>query len=88
MKTECVPDHKVPFIIKDVSKPPYMQFITEPVDEESLKIKIELLVKDLVKEREVLEKKYLPKKSVKIVEPKAEPKSDIGKSDSRKKKRT
>ena len=40
---ERVLDQEAPFVVQDVSKPMYRQFILEPIDEEMLVIKAELL---------------------------------------------
>ena len=42
--TERVLDQKATFVVQDVSKPMYRQFIHEPVDKDMLKIKAELFV--------------------------------------------
>ena len=61
----------------------YRQFIPEPVDEEMLAIKAELLVEDeKIKEEE---KNKLHIKSVKIVSPQVKPKTEIGNNDQKKK---
>ena len=62
--TERVLDQKAPFVVQDVSKPMYRQFIYEPVDEDLLKIKAELFAEDeKIKEED---KNKLPKKLVRI----------------------
>ena len=72
-----------PFVVQNVSKPIYRQFIPEPIDEEMLVIKAELLAEDLKMKEE--DKNKLPIKSVKIVSPQVKPKTEIGNSDQKKK---
>ena len=81
--TERVLDQEAPFVVQDVSKPMYRQFIPEPIYEEILVIKAELLVEDeKIKEQE---KNKLPIKSVKIASPQVKTKTEIGNSDQKKK---
>ena len=69
-------DQKAPFVVQNVSKPMYRQFIPEPINEEMLIIKAELFAED-EKKKEV-EKNKLPKKLVSIASPEVKPKTEIG----------
>ena len=58
--TERDLDREAPFVVQDISEPMYRQFIHEPIDEEMLVIKAELLAEDeKIKEEE---KNMLPQK--------------------------
>ena len=81
--TERVQDQKAPFVVQDISKPMYRQFIHEPVDEDMLKIKDELFAED--EKIKVEDKNKLPKKSVRIASPEVKPKTEIGNSAQKKK---
>ena len=71
------------FIVQDISKPIYRQFILEPIDEEMLVIKVELLAEyEKIKEEE---KNKLPKELVRIASPEVKPKIEIGNSDQKNK---
>ena len=76
-------DQKAPFVVQDVSKPIYRQFIHEPVDEDMLKIKAELFVED--EKIKVEDKNKLRKKSVRITSPEVKTKTEIGNSAQKKK---
>ena len=77
--TERVLDQEAPFVVQDVSKPMYKQFILEPVDEEMLVIKAELLAED--EKIEEVEKNKLPKKSVRIASLEVKPTVEVGNND-------
>ena len=76
--TKLVLDQEAPFVVQHVSKPMYRQFISEPVDEDLLKIKAELFAEDDNIEEE--DKKKLPKKIIRIASPEVNPKTEIGNS--------
>ena len=81
--TERVLDLKAPFVVQDVSKPMYGQFIHDTVDEDMLKIKAELFAED--EKIKVEDRNILPKKSVRIASPYVKPKTEIGNSAQKKK---
>ena len=81
--TEHVLVQKAPFVVQDVSKPMYIQFILEPVDEDMLKIKAELFVEDEKIKGE--DNNKLPKKLVRIASSEVKPKTEIGNSAQKKK---
>ena len=74
--TELVQDQEAPFVVQHVFKPMYRQFIYELVDEDLLKINVELFAEDeKIKEED---KNKLPKKIVRIASPEVKPKTEIG----------
>ena len=81
--TVIILDQDAPFVVQHVSKPIYRQFISEPVDEDLLKIKAELFVED-EKNKEV-DKNKLLKKTVRIASLEVKPKTEIGNSAQKKK---
>ena len=81
--TKLVLDQERPFVVQNVSKPMYRQFIHEPINEKMLIIKVELLAEDeKIKEEE---KNKLPKKLVRIGSPEVKPKTEVDNSDKKKK---
>ena len=57
--TELVLDQESPFVVQNVSKPMYRQFIPEPINEEMLIIKAELFAEDEEEERGQKRTSYL-----------------------------